>query len=458
MGNLKLAKEITAIVKSAWKGILERKVFKENTSEWHFGDCETDVGFLKDLDAFNALIEPFNLAPADFIEPPLKFEEIENFTDYILKSLELIQQDENLSSKPIQDIPKDKYQGFSANPYPYIQQDVDYIDSASTFLKFVCNLSRLYSLKKKNIPALLEKRLSVLTTRAVDFLIESRIEDREGVRWQGVNRETNPAGKYANLFFTNVASLSMNRAIETNQIVRWIGSERRERIEILLKSVPKWVINQYDNATKAFWMDAARGMNQGIGIVHALEIIYTLLEPLPEETKEICSNALNTLFSKVVNLSEASALQQDFFHTIPLISGTVFYDDRRYIGSYLSLFTLAKVKHPDVISNEIIDAAEIIYTGVSDEWIDEPSNMWDDGRPLICYTYDAILGVINYGMGGKIDSLSFKENELRSAIKEALSSSDVIDSVYEYIRDRAKNQIDKSFTEKLRKAARSSRN
>src|ERR1051326_8495711 len=158
--------------------------------------------------------------------------------------------------------------------------------------------------------------------------------------------------------------------------------------------------------------------------------------------------------SRMTDLSKASALQRDFFHSLPMPTGpgssSTFYDDRRYIGAFLSLFALAKAEDPDIVDDEAFhQACEVLFKGVSDEWIDEPSNLWDDGRPLICFTQDALLGLVKYGLEGKEDTVTLGESDLRFAIRDTLKSEEVVEAIFNVLLAKARTRKDKELTGKI---------
>jgi hypothetical protein len=435
MAERRVDPKVMQIVRKAWAAVLERRQQDSQTGFHRFTDSETDVGFLKDIDALNTLLEPFLLAPTSFVDPPLKTEELEEHIAAIVKEFASQQK---ADSEP--------YLGFSAAPYPYLQWATDYVDSAASFLRLACNACAVLKapgIERKD--SNLERMLKEPCSSAIDFLLAARIEDKNGVRWQAIARPTEPPGRFANLFFTNLAALALSKALETPQVSRWMGQERREQIESALRGVTKWVLGQYNPATKTFHMDAAKTSAPAVGVACALEILYTLGDPTAEPQKTYCAEALRQIVVNLKDLNQASALQLDVYHSIPAPTGTttIFYDDRRYIGAFLSVFAFAKSKDPDVVDDDFLHAGEVLFQGVSEEWIDEPSGMWDDGRPLICFTQDALVGLIRYSLHGQVEVISMREDEMRAAIQEALRSDDVLTAIVNCIR--AKSQASRSL-------------
>ena len=452
MSERRLDQQTKDVVKAAWKGLIQRYQKDPQTDEYHWTDNEGDVGFLKDVDALNALIEPFLLSPNSFIDPPMKLEELSTRFENLLKQFpaEQLEEESEIVGEPLP-----KFRGFSPAPYPYVQLEVDFVDSAATVLRLICNMSRLFNVQKQGIPKALEKSMANVSRSSVAFLLEARIEDKTGVRWSAFGRQVETSEKYANLFFTNCAAIALHNALEAPTVKTWIA-QSRELIESILNKVVSWVSAQYYPETNAFWMDEAQTQIQTMGVYYALEIIYTVTEVIPEQLRENSAKALLAVVEKMTETAKASALQRDFFHTLPLPSGTgvTFYDDRKYIGAFLSLFTLAKTKDPNIVENTaFLQAGNVLYLGVSDEWIDESTNLWDDGRPLICFSQDALVGLVSYAIEGKVDSINLSEFDLRFAVRDTLKSEEVIDAIFSVLLEKARNRKDKELSNTITNSA-----
>jgi hypothetical protein len=433
------------VIRRAWTSLLQGLKNDPVTGESHFTDNESDTGFLKDVDALNALIEPFVLAYSSFVDPPLKLDDLTTHVHTVLSQIKADPQKTGANGHP--------YCGFSANPYPYVQVEVDFVDSASSVLRLNCNVADLFSSLKKPIPKQIEKDLVSTSCAAVDFLISSCIEDRLGARWPAFVKKVDPPGMFANLFFTNSASLALARALDNPHSKAWIGQERRDRIEPILSRVATWTAQQYNSATTSFWMDEGKTSLQTTGILYALEILYALADPMPDDLRSNCAAALASIVGRMTDLSAASTLQRDFFHSLPLPSGpgVTFYDDRRYVGAFLGLFTQAKKGDPNVVNDSFIKASEILFQGITDEWIDEPSSLWDDGRPLICFSQDSLVGLVKYSLEGRVEMVNLPEFELRTAIKDALKTENVIDAIFETLVEKAKLRRNQEMSGRLSK-------
>src|SRR5258708_6329086 len=450
----------------AWKSLINGYRQDTASGEFHWIDNEADTGFLKDVDALNAIIEPFLLAPISFVDPALKPEEIDARVLAVLNHFKSFSGNpaDAQKSRPEGKAPTGSghvYRGFTSAPYPYVQVETDWVDSAATVLRLICNVVKLSEVLQRPLSGRInEKLMATVAGSAADFLLEARVEDDKGVRWQGVKgiqKETDVPGRYANLFFTNAACLALDAAVKNSMVARWLGQDRQQQIEDLLPQVVNWVANQYDPATKAFWMDTDRAANQPIGVVYALEMIYTLAEPLSKTLRSYCSDALSMILRRISDLSKASALQTDFYHTVPLPSGTTYYDDRRYIGSFLSLPSLAKAKDPDLVSDDFVRAGEILFRGVSDSWIDEGTDLCDGGPPLICYSQDALIGLVRHAVEGAVGEISLRENDLRTAIREALQSDEVVNTVYDAFMERAVTLKEREVIDRLSSAGKAAR-
>ena len=420
------------VVRRAWNSILQGYKQDAANDQYHFTDNEADTGFLKDIDALNTLVEPFVLAPTSFVDPPVKIDDLQGMATKLLSSIKIDSESRQQGDQ--------SYRGFSATPYPYFQAEIDFVDSASSVLRLNTNIVQLFLALKKPLLKPFEKILAGTSCAAVDFLLESCIEDKLGARWAGFIKHTDPPGIYANLFFTNSASLALARSMEIQAIRNWLGQERTDKVEGILSRVTSWTAQQYNPATTSFWMDESKTSLQNMGVLYALEILYALVDPLPDPLRKNCADALASIASKMTDLAAASSLQRDFFHSIPLPSGpgNIFYDDRRYIGAFLGLFAQARKADPDVMDDTFFRASEVLSQGVSEEWIDEASNLWDDGRPLICFSQDSLIGLVRYSLEGKADMVNLPDFQLRVAIRESLKSDAVIEVIFETLIEKTR--------------------
>jgi hypothetical protein len=441
MNEGRLDQETQKVVEKAWKSLLHR--FRDEQPGGHWTDGEVDTGFLKDVDALNALIEPFLMAPSTFADPPLDLVQLAKHLEGLLANI-------NTESSATVDGHDQTYRGFSASPYPYVQFEIDFVDSASSVLRLICNSVQLFADQKQPIPPKLDKLLNAVGSSAIDFLLSSCIEDRGGARWPGFMRDVEPGarkpaeGQFTNLFFTNFASLSLHQALNTPGMEKSLGASRNEKIKALLPKVTAWVAKQYDAGTNNYWMDEGRTSGPVMGVLYALEVLYTIGGSLTEELRQNAANALAAIMSKMSSTTKASELQTDFFHALPFpgAAGTVSYDDRRYIGAFLGLLALAKKKDGSVVTEDFIRAGDSLFRGVADEWIDDPTNLWDDGRPLICYTLDALVGLVRFVLHGRVDTVNLRENELRTALREVLASTEVVEAVFSSLVQKARSRKD----------------
>jgi hypothetical protein len=446
----KLDSAAAEIISNAWSSLIDRAIKHEDDRPWDWTDHEQDIGYLKNVDALLALVEPYLLSPASFTQPGLPVKDIYTQAQRLFGRIGEPRATSSKNSKRQPDSDPGWY-GFSSSPYPYIElQAVDYVDAAAGVLNLVCAISDLAELEGK-APADLQEVLNSTALRCVEFLLSARVDDRNGVRWQGIRKETDPPGRYATLFFTKLAALALHRAIENARLGEVLGKKHVETVQMLLPDVCKWVMTQYDPNRSTFFMDAGKTSSFPIAVLYALEILYTLKKPIPEVWRPSCASALNEVTKKMSSVKEASALQMDVFHILPLptMSGTASYDDRGYIGAFLSLFALAKEADNDVVTDDFVCAGEMLLAGVGDEWIDDPSHLWDDGRPLICYTRDAMLGVVNHALEGFVPKLTLREDEIRLAIREALASSEVVEAVMNTVLLKAQTRVEKSAIQGL---------
>jgi hypothetical protein len=446
----KLSDEVINCVRNAWKTLAESTQKDEETGELHWVDVEREGGFLKDVDALNAFMEPYLLAPASFVDPPLDAPAVQSHMERLLQGIQEPRKGDSGVS----------YRGFTSEPYPYFNMEVDLVDSAASVLRLIANYLRLVDVRAevlpKEVPREFTRLMESATVNAVEFLLEAKVEDRKECRWQGIQRETDPPGKFANLFFTNVAALALHNVQTCEQMKRWIGSDRSEKVATALRKVPEWVAGLYDPGRMSFGLDPSKGTILPICVVYAVELIYKLSpKEINASHREICKNAVIAQAQLMKDTKAAAGLQVDFFHRIPAQTGRgdSAYDDRRYIGSFLSIFSLMKSAEPDIVEDEFVAACEALYQGVTDEWIDENTNMWDDGRPLICFSLDAMVGLVEYGLGGRVEELRVRGDVLRKAVVDALGDKEVVKLVTEKVMENIARRPER---EMIRQLSRSS--
>lgn len=448
MARSHLDEQTRKTILAAWDSLIARRQKDSGTNEQHWTDSEVDIGFLKDIDCMNALIEPFLLCPTAFVDPRLSMEEIEAELQRLLLQRESLARQHSDQG----------FRGFSAKPYPFVDVVVDYVDSAASLLRLVCNVVELFDFRKHTIGKELQERAKTAVHAGVDFLLSAKVDDPQGVRWQAVEKITDPEGKFANLFFTNTASLSLRRVLTIPLVRKWLSDEQTRAADQALRHVVTWVKGQYDPGTKGFWMDADKTINQVVGVSYALELVYTLFEQVPDDYRSICSEALRSALSRMLDVDKTAELQRDFFHLVPLagVQSVAFYDDRRYIGSFLSLLVLAKSKQKEVVDDSFVKAGQILFQGVGGEWIDGPTRLWDDGRPLICYSLDAMVGLVRYSLEGDVGLISLRQGDLRIAIREALNSPELVDVLFDCLVDRVQRHSKAAMLEDLKTLSTSS--
>ena len=456
----KLESKYIGIISDAWRG-MRQSCYKERpknakpcgenkeTVFRSFKDYEYEFGLLKDVDALNALIEPYLMAKTEFVDPPFEFSEYQQVLTQILNEIKCIRRDYNSEEKAATGI--DKYLGFSASPYPFQDSDYDYVDSASGILRLMCNALQLAEFEhtfNRDRKFLDDLKQPIIDTalEAIDFLISSAIMDGKGARWTNldVNKirgELSEGYKEtANLFFTRYASLALLKAINTDKLSDEIGIEKRETIKRLLQQVLRWTVDQADPQAPYFWMDNARRLNSPVfSSMYATEIIYSLSgEKVNQNTQQRCLASLKYVIKDVKNINDMSTKQTDFYYTVPdpFSKRMILYNDRGYVGGFLSTLTMIKTKSPEVFDAEFENVGKIVLDGLTSEWIDEPTKMWDDGYPFICDTLEAMIGIISYVKGGIIKNLVIKETVLGTMIQEALASKDVVDQIVSQIIKR----------------------
>jgi hypothetical protein len=457
----KIGSEYIKTINEAWRGMkqsfyVERpkgsKPCKENNETVYksFKDFENEFALLKDVDALTTLIEPFLLARSDFFDPPLELLEYKQLLTQILNERKCLMREYDSEEKA--KIGTDKYLGFSASPYPFQDSDYDYVDSAAGILRLMCNalgLAEYGQSVSKDRTYLSDLSEDIISTalESVDFLISSAIEDSKGARWTSMNVnniEGEIATAYresANLFFTRYASLALLKAINTEKLADRIGAEKRDIIKRLLQQVLRWTDGQADVQSPYFWMDDARRMNSPVfSSMYATEIIYSLSgSQVNSNTQKHCLDSLKYIFKDVRNVNDMATKQSDIYYTVPdpFSKRMILYNDRGYVGGFLTTLTLIKKQTPEAFDAELERVGKVVLDeGLVDDWIDEPTKMWDDGYPFICDTFEAMLGIINYAKGGIIKSYSIRETMLGAIIQEALTSREVVDQIVSQIVKR----------------------
>jgi hypothetical protein len=400
-GRRRLNEKTMLMVRRAWKYLLSENSFiKEKDDHYHWVDFETGFGILKDVDALNALVEPFLLAPEDFADPPLK---AELFCKRVADILEARQIAEEKPAKA--ETGHLKYRGFSSDPYAYFSPLVDFVDSAASFLNLVFNTIKFSVAVKEKMPQRLEKLIQKTILSAIEFLDESCIVDKKGARWSGVleTSERNWPGKYANLYFTYSAATALRKTLDTPRIQKELSKPLSKRAEEKLKLVPTWIDNQYDDVINAFWIDEARSTNRPISILYALESVYRLQGRPTGFLHDKCKRALSAILDRMSPPSEPLALQTNLHYLLPNPKGNgyFFYDDRKHIASFLSLLSMIKTKDPSMVDQNFLNAGEHLFDLVIHAWVDKSTGLWDNERPLICFTYDALRGLVDYSTNAR---------------------------------------------------------
>src|SRR5437016_779278 len=118
MAQRRLDNRTKEVIKTAWRSILERYRTDPVSGQERWTDSEADTGLLKDIDALNALVEPFLLASSTFVDPPLKTEQICDHMEKILKERERLAGDSRRpeAEKTEKAEPIALYRGFTAAP------------------------------------------------------------------------------------------------------------------------------------------------------------------------------------------------------------------------------------------------------------------------------------------------------------------------------------------------------
>jgi len=472
--ELRIGVEEQKFFRFTWSKLLELYQTDQtgNDELKHWMDNEVEFGAFKDVEALLGFTEPFLYARTSFnrpgIEPDVLFSCLSNIYDYIENTKKAANPDKN-----------DQFMGFDSEPYPRAKNIwVDYIDGAANVLLLsldVLEISNFMSVRNNGGDWALSKELKRKMTRIVEsalkVLMDSVINDQLGARWAAVSGKVGSRNqidirnldRYSNLVSTFYAFRALKRLTE-NQI---IANEFRGAVNMIgqvrtiLPKVIFWVNSLYDRNLGSYWLSNSRDSSPMIGSLYALEIIYTPYRNNLENNSEVLNNAnmvIRRLLQSFQNLDEASSrFQVDVSYPYPRIEngkvrGTESYDERRYIGAYLGIMALAKEEDPIIIEAEAEKFQKVtsqLASALRSDWIDQATSIWDDGRPLVYYAVDAMLGLLQFYFSGEISTISIREDILRIKIKEYLSSSRFIDGFINQLKESKEfNRLDSSERDK----------
>jgi len=195
-------------------------------------------------------------------------------------------------------------------------------------------------------------------------------------------------------------------------------------------------------------MDSEQTQTSAVSTLYALEIAYTLAEdPMPRALRDKCRTALSAAAAMMTDAKAASRQQLDLFHKIPFpgsAAGTVSYDDRRYIVSFLPLFDIAKARDPNIVSETVVRATAVLDGAAREEWIDAPTDLWDDGRPLVCYSQDALVGLVKHALQGEGAAMNLTETDLLITMREVLQSDEIVSTLCSDLVDKCRRRLDQA--------------
>jgi hypothetical protein len=424
----------------------------------HWVDNEVEFGTFKDVEALLGFTEPFLYARTSFnrpgIEPDVLFSCLSNIYDYIENTKNAANHDYN-----------DQFMGFDSEPYPRAKKVwVDYIDGAANVLLLsldVLEISNFMSEKNDggdwDLPEELKRKMTKIVESAFNVLMDSVISDQLGARWAAVSQKVGSKYKigmetldrYSNLVSTFYAFRALQRLTENPTLAsKFRGiANRIKQIEPILSKVIFWVNSLYNKDLKSYSLTNSRDSFPMISSLYALEMIYTHHRNNRENNSEVLNNAnivLKTLLQSFQDLDEASSrFQVDVSYPYPRIEygkvkSTESYDERRYIGAYLGIMALAKEVDPNVIEGKAEKYQKVtseLVSALRSDWIDQGYSIWDDGRPLVYFAVDAMLGLLRFYSSGKIFEITIREDILRIKLKEYLSSPGFIDGFINRLKE-----------------------
>ncbi len=417
---------------------------------FHWIDNENEYGILKDADALNMYLEIFLRGATEFQSPSISKDRLFESLKYIMNKIDSISKLDN------------NFYGFISDPYISLRRvgvdekekstDLDAVDAAATYLNLIINTYLTVSTMRWEIEKNLNEKMKKIGKNILKFILESVIRDQRGARWSA-NKEKD----YGDIFFTYSAAISLKNFLDLpmgikSLIVTDTGEldQLEANIKGVLKDVLRWMPRQYRENINNFNLTDNEAIQQSnaFTLYYGWYTIFYLLDnnivPADEITEfqrnnfEKFKRSLENLYNN--NKKNLAALQQNFTHSfkIPNSNYASTYDDRTYISSFLSLISLVYRRYPRFISEDIRKFAFDLYKNTTDvnEWVDEGTGLWDDGNPLISFTKDALLGIIDYsksGPGPKI--ISIEEAKLREAIEIALNDDRVIEIIWNKLKE-----------------------
>lgn len=452
--SVTLDRRISETLTSAWTRLLAvRTESQDGRPRWI--DYERETGLMKDIDAVNCFLEPYLLNPSLVPKPPIEETELQTTIESLLHERD--QMRNRLAKSAGDKAVESNFFGFY--PVPYIQNDIpmDYVDCAGDFLTLACNALDFFSSTRKELSKSLLGLLKATVKDGVEYLALSAIKDMNGVRWAlGRLTKSGKANEYANLFSTYWAAQGLSRVVRLEPKWKVVDSEALAGAGELLSLIPRWLESQYDTSSRRFWLDEGRSQSVPLAAIYAVRLALLCQNPLADGMKDVCNAALHEILDGKETTEQIGTLQDDFSYRFPnpYGPGSFFYDDRSYIGSLLSIIAEMTSKYPDMVDDELAHAGDRVLEGLSstDDWRDE-SGLWDVGRPLICWTREALVGLVSYGLSGQTSPLILRETDFRMAISDALKSRFVIDAIIEEVKNKQRLTERQSDRDRLRSAS-----
>lgn len=436
LGDQRIDAPILRIVKDAVANIVEaRQQDGEGVLRW--SDSEREHGFQKDCEGLLIVARAYLDSAGQLPDPALPVEEMMTEGVRLLGGFAVA--------------PGTSFRGFTSEPYAqaYFEPPIDYVDSAATVGELAIALTELSVRHPTQSAPTQRETFRAAVEASVRFLLDSRLDSPSvGTRWQAI-ASTNARESDGDLFFTRYASMFLHRLVSENmpEITGLISSERRRQVELALAGAAKWTMQLYDRDLQEFWVDGRKSTRSPLANMYALEVIYELIDPIPEEWRDRLRSVVERTCQRISSAVDAQALQEDLNYRYTIQQNdtqqTVYHDDRGYIGWFLFVLTLARTRDPEVATEAFERAAEVFSSALQTEWIDDSAGFWDDGRPLLCYARQALGALVAYSRVGTRPPLTLKDQELRTALRSALQNPDVVDtlvSAFAHAVERNRNQ------------------
>ncbi len=400
---MKKGKGVLSLIKES----LERlAAIREDTGGWL--DSEVEEEDQSCLFKIMESLEPFFLAnrmfPTDFARLPIKDEIL---LDDINQVVRIIESD-----------------GFSASPYLYVREEVEFVDAAALALRLMIMVGEyVEKTVLKNDPSwsgLLEK-VSSVATRAYDFILKSGLRDKTGQRWAGTTEKVIRKTNYCNVYFTCQAAEALLFCMG-QKVPFSVGDDEKTRN--VIQNSCSWVLARVKENT--VFGDERRTKGEINYSFYGLNLLLDCLGYL-EETQKAAVLKVFARFVEQVGQGEEFLTWLNYID-VPLkgYPKPIFYDDRSGYGNIITVFCKGKDVFPEhaVIDGRFFEILNLWHRYLVNQR-DSETLLWEQGNFLICYTARAIEGLLYFAKHGEAIKYELSEQEVLKALKGTLESPQI---------------------------------